>query len=287
MTMAQSFFQRVAVLGTGLIGGSFALAVRLQGARVTGWDVPEVLARAKQAGAIDEAAGDVATAVSGADLVYVSLPIGAAMDVLKTVAAHAPSEALVTDACSIKQMICEAASKQFAKGPRFLGGHPMAGREEGGIAQASAELFRGAKYALIGSAGDTDTRIQKFAGLVRAMGAEPVWMDAETHDWAVSIVSHLPQLVAVALASVVSDETDEAGLPLDLAGPGLGDTLRLAGSPYEMWRDICHTNDENISRALDRLIARLEHLRSNLKTRELEREFAAANEVYKTLRGMK
>lgn len=285
--MAQLLFQRVAVLGTGLIGGSFALAVRSQGARVTGWDVPEVLTRAKQAGAIDDAAGDVASAVRDADLVYVALPIGAAMDVLKTIAAHAPAQALVTDACSTKRQICEAAAKHFAKGPRFLGGHPMAGRETGGIGNASTELFRGAKYALIANAGDEDARIQKFARLVKAIGAEPVWMDAETHDWAASIVSHLPQLAAIVLASVVRDETDETGLPLDLAGPGLHDMLRLAGSPYDIWRDICHSNDDNIRRALDRLITALDHLRNNLKTRELEREFAAANELYKTLRGMK
>jgi prephenate dehydrogenase len=99
----------------------------------------------------------------------------------------------------------------------------------------------------------------------------------------VAIVSHLPQLVSVALARVVGDETDETGLPASLAGHGLQDMLRLAGSSYEIWRDIGLTNAENIRRALDRLAQVIEHLRTRLESRELEEEFAAANELYKTL----
>ena len=96
------------------------------------------------------------------------------------------------------------------------------------------------------------------------MGARPIWTDPETHDWAVGIVSHLPQLVSVALARVVQDETDETGLPLSLSGPGLQDMLRLAGSPYEIWRDILLTNTDNASRALDRLAQAVDYLRTNL-----------------------
>ncbi len=287
MNSAPVPFPRIAILGTGLIGGSFGLASRVLGARATGWDRPEVLAQARTAGAIDEAAGDIARAIQDADLIVMALPIAAAVDALHTVATHARADALVTDTCSTKAVIGEAAAKCFTKGARFLGGHPMAGREAGGIANASADLFRGAKWALIAQESDADARIAQFADMVRGMGATPVWLDAQTHDWAAAIVSHVPQLAAVALAGVVCDETDETGLPLDLAGPGLRDALRLAGSPYEMWRDICHTNDDNIRRTLDRVITALDHLRNNLKTRQLESEFAAANEVYKTLTGMK
>ncbi len=116
------------------------------------------------------------------------------------------------------------------------------------------------------------------------MGAQTVWCDAETHDWAVGIVSHLPQLAAIALARVVADETDETGLPLSLAGPGLQDTLRLAGSPYAVWRDIVLTNKENVGRALDRLEQAVEYLRTHLASKELEQEFSSANELHKLLR---
>jgi prephenate dehydrogenase len=156
---------RVAVLGTGLVGGSFALAVRprLPGAAVIGWDHPEVLERARQRDAISEAAEDPAAAVRGADLVYLALPIGPAMELLPAIARHAEPQALVTDACSTKAAICRAAENYFRGAARFLGGHPMAGKEQSGIEHADADLFRGSRYVLIGSRDDPDARIASFA----------------------------------------------------------------------------------------------------------------------------
>jgi prephenate dehydrogenase len=192
--------------------------------------------------------------------------------------------ALVTDAASTKTVIIAEAQKYFRGDARFLGGHPMAGKERSGIENADPELFRNAPYALIGPRDDPDPRLQKLVALIRAIGANPVWCDAETHDWAVGIVSHLPQLVSVALAGVVQDETDETGLPLSLAGTGLHDTLRLAGSPYSVWRDILLTNKDNVSRALERLAQAVDNLRSQLASKELEKEFQTANDLYKLLR---
>ncbi len=164
----------------------------------------------------------------------------------------------------------------------------MAGQERSGIEAAGSSLFRGAQYALIGSASaPQDARVSKFVALIEAIGARPLWMDALTHDRAAALVSHLPQLLAVALAGVVHERTDETGLPLTLAGRGLRDALRLAGSPYAVWRDIVLTNSENIEAALDKLIQQVEHLRSHLRSRELEGEFAAANDVYRILRDLK
>lgn len=282
-------FARVAVLGTGLVGGSFALAVRprLPGAAVVGWDRPEVLEKARRRDAITEAAEDLAAAVRGADLVYLALPVGPAMELLPAVARHAGPHALVTDACSSKAALCRAAEHHFQGGARFLGGHPMAGRERSGIEHADADLFRGAKYVLVAGQDDAEARVASFAALLRDIGAEPVWLDAETHDWAAAIASHLPQLLAVALAAVVRDETDETGLPLTLAGRGLRDMVRLAGSPYEIWRDVCLTNTDNIARALDRLAQAVDHLRTRLASRELRDEFAAANDLYNRLRDVK
>jgi prephenate dehydrogenase len=279
-------FAAVAVLGTGLIGGSFALALRAAFPRVhiTGWDRPEVSRQAVERGAVSRSATSLAEAVSGAELIYVALPIAAILDALPEIARHAPANALVTDAASTKSAICRAAAELFRHGPRFLGGHPLAGRETSGIEHADAALFRGAKYALVGDAGSPAAA--RLEAVVRALGAEPAWLDAETHDWAVGIISHLPQLAAVALAGVVNDETDETGLPLTLAGSGLRDALRLAGSPYSLWRDVCLTNRENVARSLDRLIQTLEHLRASLASRELETQFDVANRVYNSLREM-
>jgi prephenate dehydrogenase len=279
-------FRRVAIIGTGLIGGSFALALRELFPEISliGYSRAGSSERARAAGVVDEATADLATAVRGADLIYVALPIGASIESLASIAQAAASHALVTDACSTKAAICRAAKDQFRTGDRFLGGHPMAGKEQSGIEHADAKLFRGAPYALMGLESDGDSRVKAFAEIVRSIGARPIWTDPETHDWAVGIVSHLPQLVSLALARVVQDETDETGLPLTLSGPGLQDMLRLAGSPYEIWRDILLTNTDNASRALDRLAQAVDYLRTNLARKELQQEFQAANELYKQLR---
>ena len=275
----------MAVIGTGLIGGSFALALRrdFPGITIAGFDRPEIAKRALSRGAVQEVAGDLASAVNSADLVYIALPIAGILEVLPIIAAHAKPQALITDAGSTKTFICREAAKLFNGGVRFLGGHPIAGKETSGIGHADENLFRDSRYALIVEENDPDPRVRAFAEILQTFGATTVWCDAETHDWAVGIASHLPQVLAVALASVVRDETDETGLPLALAGPGVRDMLRLAGSPYGLWRDIAHTNTENISRALDRVRQAVEHLRANLTSKGLEEEFEAANEVYRSL----
>jgi prephenate dehydrogenase len=292
--MAASF-RRVAILGVGLIGGSFALALRKYApdAVVTGWDKGPVLRHARERGAINEGFGELSLAVAGADLIYMALPVGHTIELLPEVARLVSPQALATDASSTKRSVCAAAAECFpANGACFLGGHPMAGKEISGIAAADAELFRGSKYALIRKPGvektgePRDPRVTAFVALVEKMGAEPVWLDAETHDRAAAIVSHLPQLLAVALAGLVRDQTDETGLPVTLAGRGLRDALRLAGSPYSVWRDIILTNSDNLDRALGQLIQLLEQLRGDLRTRALEEEFAAAGELYKILRDL-
>jgi prephenate dehydrogenase len=177
-------------------------------------------------------------------------------------------------------------------GAQFLGGHPMAGKEISGIAAAEANLFRGSKYALIRASAkgkavkDRELRVAGFVSVIEKLGAEPVWLDADAHDRAAAMVSHLPQLLSVALAGVVRAQTDETGLPVTLAGRGLRDALRLAGSPYSVWRDIILTNSDNLERALDQMIQALEQVRSDLRTRALEEEFSAAGELYKILRDM-
>jgi prephenate dehydrogenase len=279
-------FRRVAILGTGLIGGSFALALRelFPEIDLIGYSRAGSSERARAAGVVDEATTDIASAVRGADLVYVALPIGPSIEALGAIAGASSAKALVTDACSTKAAICRMARDHFRGGARFLGGHPMAGKEQSGIEHADAKLFRGAPYAVMALESDSDPRVAAFAEIVRAMGAQPVWTDPDTHDWAVGIVSHLPQMVSVALARVVQDETDETGFPLALSGPGLQDMLRLAGSPYEIWRDILLTNTDNVSRALDRLAQAVDYLRTNLARKELQAEFQAANELYRQIR---
>jgi prephenate dehydrogenase len=283
---------RVTILGTGLIGGSFGLALRkyTTNIRVAGWDRTDIVGEAHARGAIDAPFyGELAAAMKGADLIYIALPIAATIDLLPEIARHAPPHALVTDACSTKVRITQAAEEHFSSksGAIFLGGHPMAGRELSGIAQADADLFRGASYALIGvSPAQEDPRIAAFVKILEKIGARPLWLGAPRHDYAVGLASHLPQLAAVALAGFLYDRLDENGLPITLAGPGLRDSLRLAGSSYATWRDIVLTNQEVLSAALDLFARRLDDLRERLGSRELEGDFDAANELYKLLRGL-
>jgi prephenate dehydrogenase len=297
---ASHLINRVTILGTGLIGGSFALALRkyTPDIHITGWDRPEVLHAAQSSGAIDASfSGELAPALENADLVYIALPIGTTLDLLPEIARLAAPNALVTDACSTKVRIAEDAADLFVADSTnlFLGGHPMAGRELSGIAHADADLFRNNTYALISPPSDAspvpsepshDPRISAFLKILEKIGARPLWLGAPQHDYAVGLASHLPQLAAIALGSFLYDHLDENGLPITLAGPGLRDSLRLAGSPYSTWRDIVLTNKEVLSAALDLFARRLDDLRERLASRDLEADFDAANELYKLLRSM-
>ena len=295
--MSPHLISRVTILGTGLIGGSFALALKKYATdlHISGWDRPDIATQAKAKSIVDEAfAGGLEPALRSADLVYIALPIGVTLDLLPEIAKLAPAHALVTDACSTKLRIVQAAAENFGGGTAvFLGGHPMAGREVAGISNSDADLFRNAPYALIADASpgaaiadNRDPRISAFLKLLEKIGARPLWLGAKQHDYAVGMVSHLPQLAAVALGSFIYDHLDENGLPITVAGSGLRDSLRLAGSPYSTWRDIVLTNREVLSAALDLLARRLDDLRERLNSRELEADFDAANELYKLLRSL-
>jgi prephenate dehydrogenase len=288
--MTTHLLSRVTILGTGLIGGSFGLALRkyTKDTHVTGWDRPDIAKEALTRCALDKSfSGELGPALRDADVVYIALPISVTLDLLPEIARHVPLHALVTDACSTKQRISESASCLFPGngGTLFLAGHPMAGRELSGIAHADADLFRNTTYALIGEgSAPREPRVTAFLNLLEKIGARPLWLGAQQHDYAVALVSHLPQLAAIALGSFLYDRLDENGLPVTLAGPGLRDSLRLAGSPYSTWRDIVLTNQEYLSAALDLFSRRLEDLREKLASRELEADFDASNELYKLLR---
>src|SRR5277367_4247671 len=187
---AGHLISRVTILGTGLIGGSFALALKKYTTEmhVAGWDRAEVLEEARARNAVDATfAGELAPALRDADLIYIALPIGVTLDLLPEIARHAPAHALVTDACSTKLRITQAAGELFPgeRGPFFLGGHPMAGRELSGMANAIADLFRETTYALIGESpasnaeAPKDPRVVAFAKILGKIGTRAVWLGAQ------------------------------------------------------------------------------------------------------------
>lgn len=283
-----NYFHRISIIGVGLIGGSWGLALRDQGYKGirVGFDKPEVLNRAQAAGAVDEVATDVASAVHGADLVILATPVGAIIDFLAQLKPSVNPGALVTDTGSTKRLICRRAEELFGREPLFLGGHPLAGKERSGFENAEAALLQKARYVLTPLApGDLeDKRVKAFSSLVKSVGARPLISDPQSHDRAMAFLSHVPQLLSTGLASLIAEQSSADFLPAELAASGFRDVTRLADSPYGLWRDICLTNIENIQSALESLIEKLEHMKLHLTDRELEQEFKQALKLRDKLR---
>jgi prephenate dehydrogenase len=283
-------FKRVSIIGLGLLGGSWGLALKQNGfsGTVQGCDRGDVLQRALSRKVIDEGSEDATEAVRDADLVILATPVAAILHLLPMLQPAISAHGLVTDVGSTKRLICERASQVFRSAGLFLGGHPMAGKERSGLEQANASLFRNARYALTPLTPDdiSDERVKAFAGLLTEMGALPFVTDGSAHDRAVAFLSHLPQLVSTGLASLIAELCVQEFLPLELAGPGFRDLTRLADSPYPLWRDICLTNRENIRSALASLIQKLEDVQTHLNDRELEHDFKEALRLRERLRSL-
>jgi prephenate dehydrogenase len=286
---AEPLFRRVTIVGLGLLGGSWGLALRKAGfaGRIVGYARrAETREQALGEGAVDEGFADATEAVHGADLVILATPVAVILDHLLRLQPHLSRRALITDVGSTKRRICERAAELYAQQPLFLGGHPMAGKERSGLENADAGLFENARYVLtpVKPEHSGDDRVQAFRALVVSIGARPLTSDPATHDLAVAYLSHLPQLLSSGLASLIEEKHTAGGLSLELAASGFRDVTRLADSPYSVWRDICLTNTENIQMALDALIQKLESIKVHLGDRELQREFLAAQRLRDKLR---
>jgi prephenate dehydrogenase len=282
-------FERVSIVGLGLLGGSWGLALKANGfsGTVHGCDRRRVLDQAASLKVIDDGSEDVSEAVRDADLVILAAPVGAILDVLPTLPAVISAHGLVTDVGSTKRLICERARQLFRGAGLFLGGHPIAGKQRSGLEHADGSLFRNARYALAPLTPDdvSDARVKAFTALLTEMGALPFITDAITHDRAVAFLSHLPQLVSTGLASLIAEQSARDFLPLEFAGPGFRDITRLAESPYTVWRDICLTNAEHIRSALAAFIQKLQGIETHLNDGELEHDFNDALRLREKLQG--
>ena len=280
--------RHVAIVGTGLIGASFGLALRSAGfdGAITGVSGPPAIAEAVAAGAIDGGA-PLEEAIPQADLVFLSQTIGRILDTIRRLEPLLRTGALVTDAGSTKCEIVDVARQNITRA-QFLGGHPMAGKEKRGARAADGGLFRNRTWILTpDEPGELETAAARdFLAWLERIGARVRTFDADEHDRVVSLTSHLAQLASTALAATVADKL--GGPPrLDAVGPGLEDMTRLALGSYEIWRDILATNSEHIERALGVYIQKLEHMRENLRTRQLQQEFERGAAFAARLRGLK
>jgi prephenate dehydrogenase len=279
--------ERIAILGTGLLGTSVGLALRAAGfsGSIVGWNRGvEGAEIALNAGAIDLIAADGLEAARGAQVTVLAVPIYATLDWMEKLSSVLGPEQLVTDVGSTKRVISEAAGRLYNRRDRaaFLPGHPMAGKERGGAALGDAGLFRGAVWLFTDD--PAAERSAQSAALVKswrewivAMGSKTIDLDPVRHDELVAWVSHLPQFVATALSALLEEEVGDAPELKDVGGRGLREMTRLGASPYSMWRDIAYTNTEAVDAALQALEQRLAHLRENLRTPELRDEFERAN----------
>lgn len=270
---------RVAILGTGLIGGSLGLvwAQRRPDLTIVGHDRPEVLDRAEERGAIDAKAASPSTAVSKADLVVLATPLATTMRLLDTISEHLSPNTLVTDVASVKQPVLEQAHDVLPDSVTFVGGHPMAGAEHSGIDHADDLLFENAVYALCLPEDVDDEALDgplaPFTDLIETTGGRPLTLDAARHDRLVAAVSHVPQLLSVALVNLVAtteEDQEPEDLPLQLAGGGFRDMTRIASSPFDMWRDVLVGNENAIHDALSRFRRHLRGMRNRLIEGDLD-----------------
>lgn len=261
--------RRVAIIGTGLVGGSLGMVLR------RAWPGVEVIgaarhaataARAVERGAIDRAAATAAEAVEGADLVVVATPVGAIPDVLREIGPALGAGAVVTDVGSTKAGIVAAAEAILPPSIRFVGAHPMAGSEREGIEAADRRLFDGAVVVVTPSARSGDG-VSTVRSMWQAAGAIVLEMPPAEHDRAVAAVSHLPHLVAAALVAAVADvaaAADDEGRVLALAAGGFRDTTRIASAPPALWRGIVLENRAAIADVLATFRRRLDEIESAL-----------------------
>ncbi len=279
--------ERIAILGTGLLGTSVGLALRASGYRglIVGWNrSAEAAQTALAMGALDSVATDPLQAARESQVSLVAVPIYATLDLMEKLATVLCPEHLVTDVGSTKRLISETAARLFNTPERaaFLPGHPMAGKERGGAELADANLFRGAVWLFTDDPAarrspQAAALVKGWRELVAAMGSKAIDLDPARHDELVAWVSHLPQFVATALSALLEEQVGNAPELKDVGGRALREMTRLGASPYSMWRDIAHTNTEPVERALQALEQRLAQLRENLRTPVLREEFEQAN----------
>ncbi|HLG62278.1 MAG TPA: prephenate dehydrogenase [Ktedonosporobacter sp.] len=277
-------FNRVAIVGLGLIGGSMGLALRKAKAaqHIAGYDLGRgVSDRARKIGAIDQPHSSLGDAVRGAELVILATPVGAMRSLLQNVAEALTPGAVVTDVASTKAQVMSWAEEFLPDSVAFVGGHPMTGKEISGVEAADANLFQGRVYCLTPTARTRPTAVNKVSQLVETIGARVRFLEPAEHDGQVAGVSHLPFLASSALVNTVAGSGGWGDASV-LASNGFRDVSRLAAGNPEMYRDICLTNSEAIVRWLDEYIATLNSMRSRIAERD-----KTLNETFTTARQLR
>ena len=270
-------FEQLGLIGCGLMGGSFALALKRAGLvrRVVGYSKsPSTTERARQLGVIDIEAPSALLAVSGADLVLLAVPVAATEATLKAIRHLVNPGMLIMDVGSSKRDVVDAARRVLKHDVGvFVPCHPITGREVSGVENADAGLYQGRQVILTPIERTLTTKLDKARALWQALGCEVIEMSPESHDAAFAAVSHLPHLVAFALMNSIADQPEGQDY-LSMAGPGFRDFSRIAASDPQMWRDVLIANREELGRQtalFQQALAELQKLIASGQADDLER----------------
>jgi len=273
-------FQNILIVGIGLIGGSLGLALKRKGynGKIIGVDKKEVLERVKKRNFLDAAYPneDLSIAAAEADLVFLCMPINGIIETLQMIGSYVKPNTLITDVGSTKRKIVETANIFLPADVDFIGGHPMAGSEFRGIEAADPFLFENTTYVLTPSKPVDEGKRRAFGELLERIGAKVLLLLPSLHDEIAAAVSHLPQLAAVALMSMVADRQAQSPHFLKMAAGGFRDMTRISSSPYGIWEDILATNADMIVNYIDSYIRELEKVRDLVVKPEMEKYFDKA-----------
>ena len=254
----------LAIIGVGLIGGSFGLAgkekLRERG-HITGLcRSRSSIEAALRRGAVDEASADAASAVRGADIVYLSPPVLQMVSMVETIRPFLKKGAVVTDAGSTKEYLWNEIPPRLPEGVYYVSGHPMTGKEKSGVEAADKDLFRHKCYVLMEETTAPPEIYQRVADLIKLTGANLTTLDVKRHDRCAAVISHVPHVTAAALVTLLDRSGGDLSAALKLAGGGFKDTTRIASSNADMWADICLTNSAAIAEYLRHLTVILEEV---------------------------
>lgn len=279
-------FKKITIIGIGLIGSSFALALKQQGftGEITGVGRNAVnLIKAKEMGIADDYSTSHAEGVLDADLIVLASPVGQFEEIIKKIRDNIKKGAIVTDVGSVKAGVLKKIGPLIPEGVSFVGGHPIAGKECSGIHAATPDLFKGAKCIITPEENTNKEALDKVVNIWKKTGAVTVTMSPEEHDLVFAAVSHLPHVVAYALVNSILDV--DKGI-LKHGGRGLKDMTRIALSPTELWRDICSYNREHILTTLRKFSSSITHIINLFEESDwdgLEKEFTRANKARKSI----
>ncbi len=284
-------WREVAIVGVGLIGGSLALGLKHSGRveRVVGVSSPKTIADATSMGVIDGGGSydELPSLIRNAGVIILCAPIATIIELIPAAIDAACPGAVVTDVGSTKGEIVRAAESAARPGVTFIGGHPMAGSEHSGVGASDPFLFQNAIYVVTPTAGTPDALVGSFADGLADLGARVLRLDPETHDRVAAGVSHLPQLLSLALVEFVGARNEDEAAHLQMAAGGFRDMTRIASSPYRMWRDILATNGPEIHEAMDEFRSYLDAVDRDVGNSEshFERANRTRNAIPKDAKG--